>query len=126
MIISEYNPVLRYEYRQRLWSGSMRIRGSVTHEQEFDRDGGFGDRELRGHVAGSGAFNIAPGWIWRFNVQLATDPLYLARYDLNGDIDQSSDFCKVECPHPAHRDRGSRPVTHLFCQCDRDGFPVTG
>jgi len=95
MIISEYNPVLRYEYRQRLWSGSMRIRGSVTHEQEFDRDGGFGDRELRGHVAGSGAFNIAPGWIWRFNVQLATDPLYLARYDLNGDIDQSSDFAKL-------------------------------
>lgn len=95
MVMTEYNPVLLYEYRQRFWSGAIRIRGSATYEQEFDRDGGFGDQELRGHVAGSGAFDIAPGWSWGFNVQLATDPLYLTRYGLRGDTDQSSDFAQL-------------------------------
>lgn len=95
MVMTEYNPVLRYEYRQRFWSGSIRLRGSATYEQEFDRDGGFGDRELRGHIAGSGAFDIAPGWLWRFNAQLATDPLYLTRYGMRGDTDQTSDFAQL-------------------------------
>lgn len=95
MLMTEYNPVLRYEYRQRFWSGSIRLRGSGTYEQEFDRDGSFGDSEFRGHIAGSGAFDIAPGWVWRFNVQLASDPLYLTRYGLRGDTDQSSDFAQL-------------------------------
>ncbi|WP_127565476.1 LPS-assembly protein LptD [Glycocaulis alkaliphilus] len=95
MVMTEYNPVVRYEYRQRFWSGAIRVRGSATYEQEFDRDGGFGDSELRGHIAGSGAFNIAPGWVWRFNVQLTSDPLYMERYGLRGDADRDSDFARL-------------------------------
>lgn len=95
MVMTEYNPVLRYEYRQRFWSGAIRIRGSLTHEQEFDRDGGFGSADFRGHIAGSGAFDISPGWVWRFNVQAASDPLYLTRYGMAGDTDRTSDFARL-------------------------------
>lgn len=95
MVMTGYNPVLRYEYRQRFWSGSIRLRGSLTYEQEFDRDGRFGDSDLRGHIVGTGAFNIAPGWLWRFNVQIASDPLYLERYSMISDADRRSDFAQL-------------------------------
>lgn len=89
-LIENYNPIVRYDYRRRFWSGDIRVRGSLTHETEFDRDGAFGDREWRGHVTAEGQFDIARDWYWGFNLQLISDPLLLERYGLGGDTDTSS------------------------------------
>ncbi len=87
---AEYNPLAAFDYRRRFWSGDVRVRGSFTHEAEFDRDGPIGQRDWRGHLVATGDFDIAPGWSWSFNLQRVSDPLYLTRYGLLGDIYRDS------------------------------------
>ncbi|MCC5981432.1 MAG: LPS-assembly protein LptD [Oceanicaulis sp.] len=88
--MANYNPIVRFDYRRRFWSGEMRLRGSFTNETEFDRDGRFGDQEWRGHLMASGGFDITRDWRWGFNIQQVSDPLYLNRYGLLGEMDRRS------------------------------------
>lgn len=86
--MANYNPLMRFDYRRRFWSGEIRLRGSFTNETEFDRDGRFGDREWRGHIMAAGSFDISRDWRWGFNIQQVSDPLYLNRYGLLGETER--------------------------------------
>jgi LPS-assembly protein len=78
-------PLLGFEYRQRFWSGDLRVTGSATVEQDFDGDGDrFGDDTPRGHLFATGRFQINDDWTWGFGAERASDDLYLRRYDLPG------------------------------------------
>jgi LPS-assembly protein len=96
-------PILEAEYRQRFDFGGFDLSGSAGWLDTAE-DGG---RELRGHIFGTGVFDIgaiAPGSapVAGFDVALASDKSYLRRYDLNDD---------------------PRLQTELFIEnYDRDGF----
>ncbi|ACI98782.1 organic solvent tolerance protein OstA, putative [Rhodospirillum centenum SW] len=71
------------EYRQRFTNGSLRLSGSATYA---DLTEGFGEeqrseKKFRGHLFGSGRFNIDNEWRWGFDVQRVTDSSHLRRYD---------------------------------------------
>ena len=61
---------------------------SATYEREFDRDGPFGDRELRGHLFATGEFDISRHWRWGFGAQAVTGgDLFLRRYGYSEDAE---------------------------------------
>jgi LPS-assembly protein len=83
-IMSDVNPMLLFEYREKFFSGGVVVQGSVTHEQEFANDGvKYGDDEWRGHIFASGAFDITQHWRWGFGVERVSDDLYFRRYDID-------------------------------------------
>jgi LPS-assembly protein len=80
-VMSEVSPLLELEWRKRFWSGQVRVQTAATYEREFDRDGPFGDRGLRGHVFAEGEFDISRHWRWGFGAQAVTGgDLFLRRY----------------------------------------------
>lgn len=80
-VMTEVSPLLELEWRKRFWSGELRVQTAATHEREFDRDGPFGDRDLRGHVFAVGEFDITRHWRWGFGAQAVTGgDLFLRRY----------------------------------------------
>lgn len=79
------NPLLNLDLRRRFYSGAARLSGSITYDRNFDNQGDrFGDRKVRGHIFGTGAFRISDNWDWGFGVARTTDDLYLRRYDIAG------------------------------------------
>lgn len=83
------NPLIGLDFRKRFYSGAVRFETSFTHEAEFDGDGEtFGEERFRGHVFGSGAFAIRPGWKWGFGIEHQSDDLYDRRYDISGQDDR--------------------------------------
>ncbi len=77
-------PVLVGEYRQRTEMGKFEFAGSVTWPERRDDTGDVVDgRELRGHIEGSGRFDLSDSWRWGFQVERATDDTYLKRYDFS-------------------------------------------
>lgn len=82
---SQVHPLFGLDYRKRFYSGDIRLDSSLTYEQDFDGNGDtFGDETLRGHIFGSGLFQIDPYWKWGFGVERTSDDLYLRRYDIGG------------------------------------------
>ena len=73
--------VLVGEYRQRVPNGLFTFSASGTYENE-SKDDNNDDRELRGHVAGQGLFDLSRDWRWGFNFKNTTDKDYLRRYHL--------------------------------------------
>ena len=79
------NPLLNLDLRRRFYSGSAQFSGSITYERDFDNTGArFGEREVRGHVFGTGAFQIDEKWRWGFGLARVTDDLFLRRYEIPG------------------------------------------
>lgn len=77
------NPVLAAEYRQHFSNGVMTLNGSATWAHVYDdRNRRTGDDTFRGHIAGSGRFNIDDDWRWGFDVARASHDNYLLRYKL--------------------------------------------
>jgi len=72
--------VLAGEYRQRVPNGVFTLSASGTYEDAPD-DGETG-RDLRGHVAGQGLFDLNRDWRWGFNFKNTTDKEYLRQYHL--------------------------------------------
>lgn len=71
------------EYRQRFATGSITVSGSATYA-ERPRDtatGTVSKKELRGHVFGTGRFDIDENWRWGFDARRVTDDSHLLRYD---------------------------------------------
>jgi len=82
-LMGKVEPLLGLETRRRFYSGQVNLAGSITHEQEFDNDGLFGEEKFRGHFFGEGIFRIDPVWRWGFGAQWASDDLFLRRYGYN-------------------------------------------
>ena len=71
------------EYRKRFDRGSLVLSGSATYAERTE---GFGPQqtasdEFRGHLFGTGRFEIDNAWRWGFDVQRVTDTSHLRRYD---------------------------------------------
>jgi LPS-assembly protein len=84
LFTSDEGVALFAEYRQRLSKGQFQFDGSVTRP---DARGPNGERlpgsETRGHLFGSGRFDIDRTWRWGFDLQRASDDTYLRRYDVS-------------------------------------------
>ncbi len=86
LVTTNVNPVLKAEYRKRFFSGEVKGEGSITYESDFDNDGDrFGEEKWRGHLYGSGLFNINEDWKWGFGVETQSDDLYDRRYEIRGE-----------------------------------------
>ncbi len=79
------NPLLKLDLRRRFYSGATEFSGSIGYDRNFDNAGArFGNRTVRGHVFGTGAFRIDENWRWGFSLARVTDDLYLRRYGIPG------------------------------------------
>ncbi len=78
---SKEGVVLVGEYRERLAAGQFRLAGSVTRPESRGVNGELvGGREIRGHIEGSGRFDLSDTWRAGFGLERATDDTYLRRY----------------------------------------------
>ncbi|MBM3524263.1 MAG: LPS-assembly protein LptD, partial [Alphaproteobacteria bacterium] len=76
-------PVLAAEYRQRFGAGRMLLNGSATWGNVYDDSNRrTGDGTFRGHIAGTGRFDIDDDWRWGFELARASHDNYLLRYKL--------------------------------------------
>ncbi|HYC04654.1 MAG TPA: LPS assembly protein LptD [Azospirillaceae bacterium] len=71
------------EWRQRFGNGSLTLSGSGTYATRFE---GFGEqrtteKDFRGHLFGTGRFDLDEAWRWGFDLQRVTDNAHLRRYD---------------------------------------------
>lgn len=75
------------EYRQRLATGSLLLSGSATFA-ERPREVGTTiqtSTDFRGHIFGTGRFEIDERWRWGFDLARVTDNTHLLRYDYSED-----------------------------------------
>ena len=64
--------------------GQFEFAGSITWPERRDATGDVVDgRDWRGHIEGSGRFDLDDSWRWGFQVERATDDTYLKRYDFS-------------------------------------------
>ncbi|MEE2980394.1 MAG: LPS-assembly protein LptD [Pseudomonadota bacterium] len=83
---SEEGVVLTGEYRHRVESGQYSLGGSITRPRQRGANGEvISGRNIRGHVSGTGRFDIDPTWRWGFDMERSTDDTYLRRYGFNSD-----------------------------------------
>ncbi|MBI1181350.1 MAG: LPS assembly protein LptD [Alphaproteobacteria bacterium] len=76
--------ILKLEYRQRTKTGSFTLDGSATYvTRRDDNNNPLPGNEFRGHIFGSGQFQIDKNWRWGFDLALASDDTYLRRYDIS-------------------------------------------
>ena len=79
------HPLFGVDYRQRFFSGELRIEATATNEQEFNGGGQtFGDESTRSSLFASGRFQINDYWRWGFGAERISDDLYLKRYSIRG------------------------------------------
>lgn len=82
MITSSEGIVLKGEWRHMTRNGEYEFTGSITNaERRDDNNNEIGGRRIRGHLFGSGEFDLANDWEWGFDVEAVTDDTYLKRYD---------------------------------------------
>ncbi len=83
MFTTNVGVVLGGEYRQRFQNGRLDLNASATYtDKRDDNNNRLPGQELRGHVRGTGRFDIDDSWRWGFDLARATDDTYLARYKL--------------------------------------------
>jgi lipopolysaccharide assembly outer membrane protein LptD (OstA) len=83
IVYSKENPVLAAEYRRRFRAGAMALNGSLTYAHVYDdRNRRTGEDTMRGHIAGTGRFDIDDDWRWGFDIARASHDNYLLRYKL--------------------------------------------
>lgn len=86
MAMTEEAPLGLAEYRQRWDNASLELAGSGTYStrvtDENDRDIRQ-DEEPRGHLTGSGLWDINEKWRAGTNIAVASDDQYLRQYDLD-------------------------------------------
>ena len=70
--------VLLGQYRQRVPNGAFELEASGTYEAKIGEDPA--DRELRGHIAGDGLFDVNRDWRWGYTFKNTTDKEYLRQY----------------------------------------------
>ncbi len=71
------------EYRQRFAKGNLTLSGSAVYTDRPKNSGGqvLTDKEFRGHLFGTGRFDIDQQWRWGFDLQRVSDDSHLRRYD---------------------------------------------
>ena len=85
LITSEAGVVLIDQYRQRFANGMIDLQGSIafgTPAVDVGTSGQFvtNDAAVRGHLFGTGEFDLDDDWRATFNIQRTSDITYLLRY----------------------------------------------
>lgn len=87
MAMTNENPLLTGEYRQRFNNASLKIDGNGTSSSRTDKVGDIevhkGD-ELRGNIAASGLWDMSDTWRSGVRVNAVSDDQFLRQYDLGG------------------------------------------
>ena len=79
-------PVLVGEYRARTERGEYQLAGSITNPESRGLNGEtIGGRDVRGHIEGTGAFQLSDVWRWGYQLDRATDDTYLRRYNFSNE-----------------------------------------
>ncbi len=81
------NPVLALQYRHLLPSGKFNLAGSGTYATEAGSNGNPTptDKAFRGHLEGTGSFNLTSDAHWGYDLAATTDNTYLRRYNFSND-----------------------------------------
>ncbi len=78
---TEEGVVMTGEFRHLTHNGEYIAKGSITYPKERDEFGNRKDgREFRGHIEGTGLFDLEDNWQWGFDVKRSSDDTYLNRY----------------------------------------------
>jgi len=86
LFTSKEGIVLAGEYRELIDSGPLNFQGSVTHvDQRNENNAETDNKEIRGHIKATGAFDIDDTWRWGFVAERSTDDTYLRRYDFSNE-----------------------------------------
>lgn len=104
--------VLGGEYRRAVANGMFGISGSITRS-DYE-----GSQQLHGHLKGSGEFELADGYRWGFDGEVASDNGYLRRYDISDD-----DRLTSELYLRRYRPEGYFDLTAVYFQSLRDNEP---
>lgn len=93
IITSNQGPVLWSQYRERFTNGSMSLEGSLTNGDKAGTSTSqtgpskpvtTGEKTTRGHIIGTGRFDIDETWRTGFDLARATDATYMRRYGFGG------------------------------------------
>jgi LPS-assembly protein len=68
------------QWRKRFEKGRLEVAGSLTQADFTRTDNTVKTDQLRGHLFGSGLFDLTDVWRTGFDMRLATDKTYLTRY----------------------------------------------
>lgn len=109
--------VMAGEYRQKFDSGQMIFDGSATRPSDRDAAGNItAGNQFRGHIDGSGQFDINPDYRWGFDVHRASDDTYLRRYKFSGTTLLTSRAYIEGFNLPGGNDRSYGSLTGLYFQ----------
>lgn len=98
-VYSAVNPVLLAEYRQRFENAKMELGGSLTYSSRNDESNGVAfetGEEVRGHIYGSGLWNMNDKWRSGYELNIASDDQYMRQYDIDSDDVDSDDVLENE------------------------------
>jgi len=86
IIKSEKELVWVSEYRALTESGGFEGELSLTYtDKRNDDNQRLSEKEIRGHIAAFGQFDLDQTWRWGFDLSRSTDDTYLSRYGFSGD-----------------------------------------
>ncbi|MEM6811022.1 MAG: LPS assembly protein LptD [Pseudomonadota bacterium] len=90
MLMTDQNPLLLGEYRQRFDKAEMSFDAGLTYEERNDQIAGetvTQNQELRGHLFATGLWNINQKWRAGFDIEYVSDDQYLREFDFfNEDV----------------------------------------
>ncbi len=86
-IFTDQVPMLEASYRALIGKGAYRITGFATSSGQLGNNTGTGtaNRQLRGYVEASGAYQFDPQWRLTSSIRRTTDRTFLRRYDISRD-----------------------------------------
>jgi LPS-assembly protein len=93
LFTSKEGVVLQGEYRAMTERGRYQVAGSGTYvNKRDDTNRELDEKEVRGHLAAEGRFDIDDSWRWGFDANRATDDTYLRRYGFSSADTLTSDI----------------------------------
>lgn len=78
--------ILGAEYRHLTENGRFGFEGSVTYASESSGVGTSSENRFRGHLFGTGRFDLENDKHWGYDLEFATDDSYLQRYEISDEI----------------------------------------
>jgi LPS-assembly protein len=87
-VFSNVAPVALAEYRQRFDNAEVQMEGSVTYSSRQDRSLGVTqetNKDLRGHLKGTGLWNMSDTWRSGYEVDVSSDDQYRRQYDIDSE-----------------------------------------
>nr|WP_245404806.1 LPS-assembly protein LptD [Ancylobacter gelatini] len=127
LFVSKQGVMLDAEFRQRLETGTWRIRAAGIDQLDKDAfEGQPGYRDQRGMIETHGQFNINEHWYWGWDGWLTSDETFLDDYDLINDTvkEVTSQIYLVGQGDRSYFDLRAQYFTGLTSYDDQEQLPV--